>query len=115
MRFVSVLKRGEALAVLIDQHGGTRGLPTEFFGTETPTHTVAARLHRLTGSPICFGYCIRTGLMRFKLTMPKPIVRAPTDNKAEDVRAIIEMLNRELEQAIRQHPDQYLWAHRRWR
>ena len=36
-------------------------------------------------------------------------------DKKHDVHEILERLNRELERVIREAPDQYLWAHRRWR
>jgi lauroyl/myristoyl acyltransferase len=42
-------------------------------------------------------------------------VRKPTGDKEADIRASLEMINRQLEDVIRRYPEQYLWAHRRWR
>ena len=53
--------------------------------------------------------------MTFKLVAPPPIRHAPTGDRKADIRAILETLNRALEDAIRRYPDQYLWVHRRWR
>ena len=37
------------------------------------------------------------------------------DDKAADIRHITLDLTQRLEDAIRLNPDQYLWAHRRWK
>lgn len=114
-RLLSVLKNGEILAVLIDQHAKDRGMQVEFFGTPASTHTSPALLHLITKAPICFGYCIRTGPMTYTLKATAPIIHKPTGNRQHDVMTILEKLNSALEDAIRQHPEQYLWAHRRWK
>jgi Kdo2-lipid IVA lauroyltransferase/acyltransferase len=114
-RLLSILKNGEILALLTDQHASGRGMMIDFFGTPASTHTSPALLHLVTHVPLCFGYCLRTGPMSFKLIALDPIIHKPTGNKEQDIRAILERLNRELESAIRQAPEQYLWAHRRWR
>jgi KDO2-lipid IV(A) lauroyltransferase len=114
-RFLSVLKNGEVLALLTDQHASGRGMMINFFGIPASTHTSPALLHLVTGAPICFGYCLRTGPMTYKLVAQDPIIHKPTGNKEQDIKAILEKLAHELESAIRLAPGQYLWAHRRWR
>lgn len=114
-RFLSVLNNGEVLALLIDQYAGDRGAMIDFFGHPASTHTSAALLHLVTGVPLCFCSCRRTGLMTFELTTSELIRYARTGDKQRDVRAILELLNRRLEAAIRRAPDQYVWGHRRWR
>ena len=114
-RLLSVLKNGEILALLIDQHARKRGSRIAFFGVPASTHTSPALLHLVTGAPLCFGYCLRKGPMSYTLRALDPIVYKPTGNREQDVRAILEKLTGLLEDAIRKAPDQYLWAHRRWR
>lgn len=114
-RFMAALKEGRILALMIDQHAGSRGTPIEFFGQPASTHTAIALLHLITGMPLCFGWCIRSGPGRFELHATGPFRHTPTGDKQRDVQEILNLLNRELETAIRAHPDQYLWAHRRWR
>ena len=115
VRFLSVLKRGEALALLTDQHAFSRGLRVDFFGHPASTHTAAAMLHLVTGAPLTFAWCRRTGDMTFELRTTELIRRQRSGDKEADVRAILERLNRELERVIREAPEQYLWGHRRWR
>ncbi|MBN1672921.1 MAG: lysophospholipid acyltransferase family protein [Kiritimatiellae bacterium] len=114
-RFVGALKRGEILALMIDQHAQDRGMLIDFLGRPASTHTAIALLHLVTGAPLCFGYCLRTGPMRFAFHAVGPIRQARTGDKQRDVRAILERLTAELEKAIQAEPGQYLWAHRRWR
>ncbi|MFC1498750.1 lysophospholipid acyltransferase family protein [Verrucomicrobiota bacterium] len=118
-RLLAVLKDGEILALLIDQHAkgsaSGRGMMIDFFGKPASTHTSPALLHLVTGAPLCFGYCIRTGLMSYTMKGLAPISFKPTGNREQDVKTILKKLTKQLENAIREHPEQYLWAHRRWR
>lgn len=114
-RFVSVLKRGEILALLTDQHARSRGMRVDFFGHPAATHTTAAMLHLVTRAPLCFGACRRLGPMRFALSTSPLIEHERTGKRQDDVHAILARINGYLEEAIRQAPEQYLWGHRRWR
>ena len=114
-RFLSVLEEGEILALLMDQYAGRKGMPVPFFGHDASTFTTAAMLHLVTRQPLCFAACRRVGTMRFVLETSPLIERRPSGDKKRDVRALLLALNGHLEAAIRRHPDQYLWGHRRWR
>ena len=54
-RLLNVLKRGEILAVMVDQSAGRRGMMVNFFGHPASTDTSAALLHLVTGAALCFG------------------------------------------------------------
>ncbi len=114
-RLLTTLKEGNVLALLIDQHARKGGMMIDFFGTPASTHTSHAMLHLITKIPLCFGYCVKTGPMQFTFKALPPITFERTGKRDDDVRAILEKLTRELEAAIRDYPEQYLWAHRRWR
>jgi Kdo2-lipid IVA lauroyltransferase/acyltransferase len=114
-RLLKTLKAGNVLALLTDQHAKGRGMMVDFFGIPAATHTSHALLHLITKVPICFGYCVKTGPTQFKFKASAPISTARTGKRESDVRAILEQINGELETAIRAYPEQYLWAHRRWR
>lgn len=115
-RFLTALKSGEALALLVDQYAPReRGMMIDFFGTPASTHTSPALLHLITKVPLCFGFCVKTGPGTFAFHAPAPIEITRTGNRNTDVKAVLNRLTRELETAIRQYPEQYLWAHRRWR
>lgn len=114
-RFLSVLGKGEILALLVDQHAPSGGMEVEFFGHPASTYTTAAMLHLVARTPLCFAACRRTAPMHFEISTSPLIEHRPTGDKIGDVRAILTTLNRCLEAEIRKAPDQYVWGHRRWR
>lgn len=114
-RLLDILKRGEVLAILADQHARQKDMILPFFGRPAYTHTSPARLHLITRTPLAFGYCLRTGPMQYILHFDAPIIHPRTGNREADVRAILEKLTASLEHVVRQYPEQYLWAHRRWK
>ena len=114
-RFPSILKEGRILALMMDQYAQKRGMVVDFLGRPASTHTSPAMLHLVSRAPLLFGYAIRTAPLTYRLCIHPPIIRSPSGDRRADVRGILEQLNRELERVIRTHPEQYLWAHRRWR
>lgn len=114
-RFINALSKGHVLAILMDQYARDRGAMINFFGRPASTHISPAMLHLVTRAPICFGYCVRTGLMSYRFKAEKPLVFQKSGDKDKDIRLILETLTSQLEQAICKHSEQYLWAHRRWR
>jgi KDO2-lipid IV(A) lauroyltransferase len=113
-RLLGALREGKVLAIMIDQNAKSRGMLVDYFGRPASSHTAIALLHLITRAPLCFGACIEVAPMRFRFQATGPFTFRPTGNKEADVRAILTHLNRELEAAVRAHPDQYMWGHRRW-
>jgi KDO2-lipid IV(A) lauroyltransferase len=99
-----------AMTILMDQHTA-RGLPLTFLGRPAKTFTTAARLGIRYGHPIVVGSFVRIAPYRYRLVGEAPIVLGPKDDLAEAT----QRLNDRLGAVIRQYPEQYLWAHRRWR
>lgn len=99
-----------AMTILMDQHT-KKGLPLEFLGRPAKTFTSAARLAIRTGYPVVVGSFVRTGPYRYRLVGDKPL----RFGKDADRAAVTQLLNDRLGAAIRKYPEQYLWAHRRWR
>jgi KDO2-lipid IV(A) lauroyltransferase len=115
-RLLQVLKEGHVLGLLFDQHArAAYGEPIEFFGRLVSMHKSPALLHLVSGAPLCAGYCVRTGPMRFKVKAYPPMRFVPTGSRDADVRSILLTLNGMLEGMVREFPEQYLWVHRRWR
>ncbi|MDA0991399.1 MAG: lysophospholipid acyltransferase family protein [Verrucomicrobia bacterium] len=110
-----VLREGNVLAMLVDQHANRRGMPIMLLGRPAATYTSPALLHIRSGAPICFGYCARIGRFRYRMHAIPLIRITPTDDREADIRRILESMATALEAGIRRYPEQYLWAHRRWR
>jgi KDO2-lipid IV(A) lauroyltransferase len=114
-RFLELLGRGEVLALMIDQHAGKRGMIVEFMGRPASTQTSIPLLHLISHMPLCFGWCKRVGDSNYELRAVGPFMVDATGDKQKDIAQILGLLNAELEKAIREAPEQYMWGHRRWR
>lgn len=99
-----------AMTILMDQHH-SKGARLTFLGRPARTITSAARLAVRTGHPAVVGSFVRTGPYRYKLVGGPPLRFA----KGTDAETAAQAMNDRLSDVIRRYPDQYLWAHRRWR
>lgn len=115
VRLLTVLKRGDVLALLFDQYALHQSVSVEFFGRPAATYSSAALLHLVGGVPLVFGYCVRTGPVKFKMELSEPLNYPRTGDRDKDVKNVLVDLSRRLESVVRAYPEQYLWAHRRWR
>lgn len=108
---LEVLKRNEALGILIDQNvTADRGIFIDFFGVKACVDAGFARLAAHTGAAVIPGYALWSEEEgRFVLHFDPPV--EVTGEAREDTQRI----QSALERAIRRHPEQWLWIHRRWK
>ena len=99
-----------AMTLLVDQHA-SKGAPLTFLGRPARTVTSAARLAIRTRARIVIGSFVRVAPYRYRLVGGEALQFGPNDS----VEAAAQTMNDRLGAAIREYPEQYLWAHRRWR
>jgi len=107
------LYKNHVVAVLIDQWGGKDGLWIDFFGSSTSTTSLPARLAKKTGCLLVPAYCLRKGAGQYEIQV-LPQLPLPHDEKDWET-SVTKRLNEMLELHIRQYPEQWSWAHRRWK
>lgn len=108
--------KGAAMTLLMDQRAGKKqGVTVNFLGRPASTHTSPARLHLKTGAPIIAGAFIRDGVFKYRMVTGTPIRYKPTGDKEKDLATLTAEINSRIEAVIRRFPEQYLWAHNRWR
>ncbi|MBM3618643.1 MAG: hypothetical protein FJX23_08915, partial [Alphaproteobacteria bacterium] len=105
---ISTLKRGEPVAILIDQKMSS-GRPIPFFGHDAPTSTSLADMALKYGSPIVPTRVERIGKHRFLVTFEPPL-----DTVGKDAVGIMQEAHSVLERWISERPEQWFWVHRRW-
>jgi len=71
---------------------------------------MVSKLAKLTKAKVIWGIAETTD-EGYIMHLSDPLENFPTDDPVADT----ERLNRELEQFILRHPDQYLWTHRRFK
>ena len=116
-RALSVLKKNAFLAILPDQHSGPTGIAVPFFGLATSTPQGPAVFAYLTKKPIIPLYIRRIRPFKHVMRVGEPI-KWDTTRTGERDRTIYEItaaVNREVEQMVREAPDQWLAQHKRFK
>jgi KDO2-lipid IV(A) lauroyltransferase len=112
------LERGDVLVVPLDQNQSRkRGVFVDFFGHPACTSTLLARLSLATGLAVQPAFAVWEGdALAVQLGEPiaPPQVVSP-EQRPSAVVALTERYTREIEAAVRAHPSQWNWAHRRWK
>ena len=117
MKIVRVLRRGEMLALLVDQHAAGEGAcMIDFLGVPARSYSTPAVLQRLTGAPILVGAAIRNGPLDFTLHFSAPVFYGlGKDSGEQEILKATQDIADRLGAFVRRWPEQYLWAHRRWK
>ena len=112
---IKTLKRGGEVGLVADQYAGKGGVPTLFMGRVCSTTNAAAALARLTHCPIVPAFCRELPDHHFQAYIYEPFFVAETDDAEKDIREATQRCMDCLELEIRRAPENYLWAHRKWR
>ncbi len=113
---MKALKAGRALGVLADQDSSrVRGVFVDFFGRPARTPVGPILLPYKTGSPIIPMAVVRAGKNRYRIIVKPEVKLAFSDDREKDIADVTQRCTQVLESIIRQHPDQWLWMHDRWK
>jgi Kdo2-lipid IVA lauroyltransferase/acyltransferase len=109
-----VLEKGGHLGMLIDQHF-TRGVVTPFLGRPALTNPVLGKFARYFDCPAHGVRVIRLPGYRFRLELTPPLDLPRDANGQVVVAAAMAAMTAVVDGWVREHPEQWLWMHRRWR
>lgn len=114
-RLIKVLRSGGSVALLIDQDTKVQSVFVDFFGKPAATPIGATMIAMKTGAAVVPTYIHLgdDGMQRMEI-LPEVPMRISGD-EAEDVRHNTQVLTNFIEEAIRKHPDQWVWMHERWK
>ncbi len=115
MRAVAnAVRQGKVFFYLPDQDPGRwgKGVFAPFFGIEAYTHPTLHRFARLTGASVvpCYAEVLSRG-RGWRLGFAPPMADFPGSDPLEDTAR----MNTAVEEQVRRCPDQYLWAHKRFK
>jgi KDO2-lipid IV(A) lauroyltransferase len=109
------LEQGDYVAMLVDQHT-TQGVDVIFFGRWVKASPLIAQLARLTGAPIHGIRAIRLpDGNHFHGEFGEEIVPPRAADGRIDIQGTMQAITSVVEGWVREHPEQWLWLHRRWR
>jgi KDO2-lipid IV(A) lauroyltransferase len=112
-RVLRRLKAGRTIWYAADQdYGRKHSVFAPFFGIPAATITATARLARFNRSPVVPLTQYRDlDSLTWEVRFHPPLEDFPSGDDVADATRI----NAVIEQAVRSHPEQYLWAHRRFK
>jgi KDO2-lipid IV(A) lauroyltransferase len=112
-RAIAVLRRGEHLTLLADQKMND-GIPVPFFGRTAMTAPALAALALRFDCDLLPARVERLAGAHFRLTVFPPLPLPKSSDLHADIATLMALVNRTLEEWIRDRPEQWFWLHRRW-
>jgi KDO2-lipid IV(A) lauroyltransferase len=116
-QIVRTLRSGQHVGMLIDIKTNRReGVPSVFFGKPTLSMKSSAYLQAKLNVPVVALSMVRIAPKKYKLVVLDPILwkddGRPFDEQVAD---LTQRHHAAIETLIRQHPEQWLWMHDRWK
>ena len=112
---LKALRNNEIVAFVLDQNmTRPEGVFVEFFGQMACTTPGLAHLAWVSGAPVIaiFMERLENGRHRYHCCSPLP---PPAGRDTESLTEATRRYTRAIEQFVREHPDQWIWIHRRWK
>jgi Kdo2-lipid IVA lauroyltransferase/acyltransferase len=113
-RLIAALQAGLHVAMLVDQHYGN-GPEVTFFGRACRVNPMLARLARHVDCPIYGTRAVRLPDHRMRIDLVGPIEVPRDPDGRVNVGGTMQAITSIVEGWVREHPEQWLWLHRRWR
>jgi len=115
-QILRALKHGHLVGMLVDQDiNNVKGEFVDFFGRPAYTPVAPAFLSLRYGVPIVPLFTYRDAAHHHHICVGEPVVIEPTGDMERDVRLLTDASARVTEEFIREHPEQWVWFHRRWK
>jgi KDO2-lipid IV(A) lauroyltransferase len=114
VKIAEALTRGAHVGILVDQYY-VRGVEVTFFGRPTRANPLLARLAQHFNCPIRGTRIIRLPGHRFRAELTEEIAPVRDADGKVDIAGTMQAITSVVEGWIREHPEQWLWLHRRWR
>jgi KDO2-lipid IV(A) lauroyltransferase len=110
-----VLEAGGHVAMLVDQYY-VNGVDVTFFGRRCKANPFIARLARHIDCPIHGTRMVRLpDRHRFRADLTEAIEPVRDADGRIDIAGTMQAITSVIEGWVREHPEQWLWVHRRWR
>lgn len=114
VRLLKALENGRHVGMLVDQHY-SKGVDVTFFGRPAKANPLLARLAQKIECPIHGTRIVRLPNDRFRAEVTDEVEPVRDASGKVDVQATTQKITSIIEGWIREHPEQWLWLHRRWR
>lgn len=110
------LRAKEIVVFVLDQFMGPPiGVETTFFGRKTGTAMGLTVMTKRTGAPVVLCYDLRNEDGTHTLTVGAPIPFEEKETKEATLSHMTQVYTNHIEEVVRNHPEQWMWVHRRWK
>ncbi len=115
---LKALKTGRGVAFVLDQFmGKPYGIETEFFNKKTGTAYGLALFAQKTKKPVfpLYSYWDRNGRLNVCVKPAVDLSELVADDIDKNNVMITNRFNQEIEKIITEHPEHWMWVHKRWK
>lgn len=110
------LNQGGTVGLVLDQYAGApMGVRVPFFGVHVGTASTVATFAKRTGAPVLPVVNYRTDSGRYMTQIYPPVEWVEDENPRRELAINTAKYVSILEKHVREHPDQWLWIHRRFK
>jgi KDO2-lipid IV(A) lauroyltransferase len=109
------LKANKILAILADQNARKNGIFVPFFGRPASTVRSPALMALKYGAPIIPVKTIRSGRNEYRVVVTPEIPVPKGTDREKIIEKVTADVTARLEEFIREHPEQWMWLHARWK
>jgi KDO2-lipid IV(A) lauroyltransferase len=115
-RIIELLKENHIIGILSDQNvAAYEGVFVDFFGRPACTGVGLAVMAMRSGAPVVPAFMARQPSGKYKLILKPAMEAICTDDYESDLQFNTQRFTKEVEDIIREYPDQYFWFHQRWK
>ncbi len=114
-RVIGLLKEGRLMGALIDQDTKVDGVFAHFLGKLAHTPSGPMRLAMKYGIPVFVITTARQDDDSHHVYISRRLALDETGDMQRDLATNVEKANMLISEAIRRHPEQWVWMHERWR
>ena len=114
-KILRLLQKNEIIGITPDQDmDSVDGIFVDFFGRKTYTPSAPVKIAMAANCPIVPVFIVRKGL-KHTVYVEEPISIERGDDKNALVRKYTQIWSDIIEARIREHPDHWVWMHKRWK
>jgi KDO2-lipid IV(A) lauroyltransferase len=114
---LGAMRGGETVGILMDTNmTPPQGVFVDFFGIQACTASGLARVASKTGAAVVPAFTIwDAAIGKYKITFAPALTLVHTGNAEADAVSNTALFTNAIESCVREHPEQWLWVHRRWK
>lgn len=112
---LKILKKNGIIVGVLDQNSSVdEGVFSPFFGRPAATYTSLSRISLKYGIPLLPVFDARVSEESHHVTLG-PTLEIPDLPESDAIQHLTDQATARIEEAVREHPEQWIWMHNRWK